>query len=138
MDISTNCIEPHELVNDNFLLITEFEYGAAINNPSFTLNRGFDYHDLFMILCYFYLPEPTTNSLLSDLDAIKMAPVDAHHFTPQTLASYNAYVMQYKIYMMQNSDFINNLADPSVLSDQFIRNLSFNTNMLDVSKLKLK
>ena len=138
MDVSTNCIEPHELVNDNFLLITEFEYGAATNNPSFKLARGFDYHNLFMILCFFHLPEPTTQSLLSDLEAFKMAPVDAINFTPQTLASYNAYVMQYKTYILNNADFINKLADPPVLSDQFIRNLSFHTNMLDVSKLKLK
>ena len=138
MDISTNCIDPHELVEEQFLLISEYKYGIAHNNPSFKLQRGFDYFDMFTVLCFFYYPEPTTQSLLSDLEAIKMAPIDKTIFNHHSLTSYNDYVMKYEIYIIRNAAFIQSLSDPSVLSDQFIRNLSFDTKMLDVTKLKLK
>ena len=138
LDVSTNCIDPHELVETQFLRITEYEYGVATKNPSFKLSRGYDYYDLFMVLCFFHMPAPTPHSLLTDLEAIKMEPVDPFNFTSHTLASYNAYVKKYKTYILDNADFVNNLADPSILSDQFVRNLSFNKTMLDISKLKLK
>ena len=138
LDVSTNCIDPHELVETHFLRITEYEYGVETKNPSFKLSRGYDYYDLFLVLCFFHMPAPTPHSLLTDLEDIKMEPVDPYNFTSHTLASYNAYVKKYKTYILDNADFVNNLADPSILSDQFVRNLSFNKTMLDISKLKLK
>ena len=138
LDLPSTFLHATQLIDSDFLLRVQAAYGVLVGNPGFQfVNPAWNYRQLLEVLDSIYWPKKdVVDTILADLEAIKMAPVPLI-FSRDSLINYKKYYAKIDIYLIKNKDMVATI-DEVIIVNQFIANMSFNPTILNLAKKEIK